>query len=313
MPRRFGRARELIFWRVLDYDLRGHVPWAASGEESKMSEPKEAYETVAGCKVQVLRGGKGAPLLFLHGARGAGVWLPFFKTLAEKYEVIVPEHPGFGRSDTPEWLDNVGDLANFYLSFIQKLGLKGVNLVGTSLGGWIAADLAVRNSTALRTLTLVAPAGIHVPGVQKGDIFLWTPEQMVRNLFVDPAMVEFALKQTPDEEERKRQMKNALMLAKVSWQPRLYDPNLRKWLHRIDRPTLIVWGDGDKIIPPAYGPAYRDLIPGSKLEVLKACGHLPHIEKMADTAALIAKFIEAPAPVEQRPEARAQGKSEGAK
>ena len=257
-----------------------------------MSDPKESVETIAGCQTNIKRAGKGAPLLFLHGGRGAGIWLPFFKSLAEKYEVIVPEHPGFGRSDTPDWLDNVGDLANFYLSFIKQLGLKEINLVGTSLGGWIGADLAVRNSGALRTLTLVAPAGIHVNGVPKGDLFLWNPEQTVRNLFADEKLQEFALKQVPDEDERKRQMKNALTLAKVGWQPRLYDPNLRKWLHRIDRPTLVIWGDSDKLIPPAYGPAYRDLIPGSKLEIIKACGHVPHIEKTAECVALVSKFIE---------------------
>jgi pimeloyl-ACP methyl ester carboxylesterase len=257
-----------------------------------MSEPKEFFETVAGCKVQLLRGGKGAPLLFLHGGGGAGVWLPFYDALAAKFEVIVPEHPGFGRSDTPDWLDTVGDLANFYLEFIQKLGLSGIHLVGTSLGGWVAADLAVRNSSPLRTLSLLAPAGIHVPGVSLGDVFLWTPEQRVRNLFADQALAEKVLAMTPDEDERKRQMKNALTLAKLSWQPRFYDPHLRKWLHRIDRPTLIVWGDSDKLIPPAYGPAYRDLIPGARLEVLGKCGHLPHVEKAADAAALIGKFIE---------------------
>jgi pimeloyl-ACP methyl ester carboxylesterase len=96
----------------------------------------------------------------------------------------------------------------------------------------------------------------------------------------------------PDEDERRRKMKNALMLAKVGWQPRLYDPHLRKWLHRIKKPTQIIWGDSDKVIPPEYGPAFRDLIPGSKLEVLKNCGHLPHVEKAGDTATLVAKFIE---------------------
>lgn len=257
-----------------------------------MSDVKEFFETVAGCKVQMLRGGKGAPLLFLHGAGGAGVWLPFFKMLAEKYDVIVPEHPGFGRSDSPDWLDNVGDLANFYLEFIQKLGLKDINLVGTSLGGWIAADLAVRNATSLRSLTLMAPAGIHVHGIPKGDIFMWTPEQRVRNLFHDPALVEKALAMTPDEEERKRQMKNALTLAKVGWQPRLYDPNLRKWLHRIELPTLIMWGDDDKVFPPAYGAAYHDLVPGSTLEIIKGCGHLLPVEKAAESAARISGFIE---------------------
>jgi pimeloyl-ACP methyl ester carboxylesterase len=257
-----------------------------------MSDAVESFETIAGCKVQVLRGGKGAPLLFLHGARGAGVWLPFFKALSEHFEVIVPEHPGFGRSDTPEWLDNVGDLANFYLSFIQKLGLRDVNLVGTSMGGWIAADLAVRNSGPLRTLTLVAAAGIHLPGVPKGDLFLWAPEQLVRNLFFDQTFAEHMLKQTPDEAERKRQAQNALTVAKLAWQPRLYDPNLRKWLHRIDRPTLIVWGDSDKLIPPAYGPAFRDLIPGARLEVINNCGHLPHVEKTSELVNLVVKFIE---------------------
>jgi pimeloyl-ACP methyl ester carboxylesterase len=257
-----------------------------------MSEPTESYETIAGCKVQMLRGGQGAPLLFLHGGGGAGVWLPFFKALSEKYDVIVPEHPGFGRSDTPEWLDNIGDYANFYLEFMDKLGLTGVNLVGTSLGGWIAADLAVRDSSRLNTLQLVAPAGIHVNGVPKGDIFLWAPEQAVRNLFADQTLAERVLAMQPDEDERRRRMKNALMMAKVSWQPRLYDPNLRKWLHRIHKPTQIIWGDSDKVIPAAYGPAYRDLIPGSKLEVLKNCGHLPHIEKTDDTVSLVTKFIE---------------------
>jgi pimeloyl-ACP methyl ester carboxylesterase len=240
-----------------------------------MSDATESWETIAGCKINVLRGGRGAPLLFLHGARGAGVWLPFFKALSEHFEVIVPEHPGFGRSDMPE-----------------KLGLREINLVGTSLGGWIAADLAVRNNNPLRSLVLVAAAGIHVSGAPKGDLFLWTPEQLVRNLFFDQTLAEAMLKQAPDEEERKRQAKNALTLAKLTWQPRLYDPNLRKWLHRIDRPTLVVWGDSDKLIPPAYGPAYRDLIPGAKLAVINNCGHLPHIEKTAETATTIVKFIE---------------------
>jgi pimeloyl-ACP methyl ester carboxylesterase len=257
-----------------------------------MSEASEFSETIAGCKVHILRGGKGAPVLFLHGGGGAGMWLPFFRKLSENYDVIVPEHPGFGRSDTPEWLDNVGDLASFYLDFIKQFGLRDIHLVGHSLGGWIAADLAVRNTSALRSLTLMAPAGIHVKGVPKADTFLWTPEQRAYGLVADPAMAEAILKLTPDADERMRQMKNALTLAKVGWQPRLYDPNLRKWLHRIDCPTLLIWGDSDKVLPPAYGPAFRDLIPGSKLEVIGNCGHLPYMEKVDEVFAKVSKFIE---------------------
>jgi pimeloyl-ACP methyl ester carboxylesterase len=270
---------------------RDEAAKVVEGALPPMSEPRESFETVAGCKVHVLRGGRGSPLLFLHGGRGAAVWLPLFKTLSEHFDVIVPEHPGFGRSDTPEWLDNVGDLANFYHEFSEHLGLRDINLVGTSLGGWIAADMAVRNCGPLRTLTLVAPAGIHVQGVPKGDLFLWTPEQLAHHLVFDQALADAMLMQTPDDEERRRQAKNALALAKLGWQPRLYDPNLRKWLHRVSCPTLIIWGDSDKLIPPAYGPAFRDLIPGAKLEVLANCGHLPHVEKTGELAARIAKFI----------------------
>ena len=123
---------------------------------------------VADCSVNVMRGGKGPPLLFLHGAGGAGVWLPFMAALSERYEVIVPDHPGFGRSDTPDWLDQLSDLAYFYLDFIEALGLDQVHLVGHSLGGWIAAEIAVRSTRRLRTLTLVGAAGVHVNGVAEG-------------------------------------------------------------------------------------------------------------------------------------------------
>ncbi|HVG51306.1 MAG TPA: alpha/beta hydrolase [Xanthobacteraceae bacterium] len=256
-----------------------------------MADATEHYETIAGCKTQYMRGGKGPTLLFLHGGGGAGIWFPFFQMLSEKYDVVMPEHPGFGRTDTPEWLDNVGDIANFYFEFIKKLGLKDIHLVGNSLGGWISSDIAVRNSTPFKSLTLITSAGIHVPGVAPGDLFLWNPEQLLRNLFHDQAFPEMVLKMPVDEEERKRQAKNSLTLAKVGWQPRLYDPNLQKWLHRIDIPTLIIWGDHDKIMPPPYGPAFQKLIPNSKLEVMKNCGHVPQLERPEETVGLIVKHI----------------------
>src|SRR5215510_2005939 len=99
---------------------------------------------VKDCSIRLMRGGAGQPLMILHGASGAGAWLPFMRSLADKFDVIVPEHPGFGASDTPDWLDNIHDLAYFYLDFLAMLDLTGVHLVGLSLGGWIAAELAVR-------------------------------------------------------------------------------------------------------------------------------------------------------------------------
>jgi pimeloyl-ACP methyl ester carboxylesterase len=254
---------------------------------------QESFVTVAGCKTRLMRGGSGEPLLFLHGARGASAWLPFWETLSKRFEVIVPEHPGFGGSDMPDWLDNTSDLAYFYLDFIDALKLTKVNLAGVSLGGWIAAEIAVRDDSTLKTMTLIAPAGIHVKGVAKGDIFMWSREEMTHNLFHDPAFASAALAIPPSEAEQFNEMKNRLATAKLGWQPRLYNPDLYKWLHRVQVPTLIVFGDDDKVIPPAYGPAFQKLIPGSQLEIIKDCGHAPQIEKAQELAQTMTSFIEA--------------------
>ncbi len=243
-----------------------------------------------------MRGGSGPPLLYLHGARGAAEWLPFMELLAQRFDVIVPEHPGFGGSDMPDWLDNIGDLAYFYLDLMDELGLDGVHLVGTSLGGWIAAEIAVRSSAKLKSLVLSASAGIHVKGVSKGDIFLWSPETFARNLFHDQAFADAQPRQPVGEAEQMADMKNRLASAKLAWQPRLYNPHLAKWLHRIKLPTLILWGDDDKVIPPAYGPAFAKLIPGARLEVIKNCGHVPQVEQADQWVGKLTAFIEEAGP-----------------
>jgi pimeloyl-ACP methyl ester carboxylesterase len=256
-----------------------------------MREPRRSIERVAGCNVSVMRGGSGQPLLFLHGARGGGQWLPFMEALSNDFEVLAPEHPGFGKSETPPWLDNIGDVACFYLDFMEKLGLTGVHLVGTSLGGWIAAEIGVRNQASLATLTLVAAAGLHLKGVPKGDMFMWSFPELARNLFYDRKYAEWMLLAEPSEEEQNLQLKNRFTTAKLGWQPRLYDPHLSKWLHRITVPTLIVWGANDKLIPAAYATAFRDAIPGAQLEMFENCGHMPQIEKAQEFAAALAQFL----------------------
>jgi pimeloyl-ACP methyl ester carboxylesterase len=252
--------------------------------------PEESFPVVDGCRIRMMRDGRGAPLLFLHGGNGASEWRPFMADLAQTFDVIVPEHPGFGASDTPEWLDNVGDLAYFYLDLIDALGLAGVHLVGTSLGGWLAAEIAVRGSRSLASLVLAAAAGIHLDGVAKGDIFMWSAEEAVRNLFHDPQWTKQALERPLSEAEQTMAMKNRATMARLTWQPRLYNPHLAKWLHRIDVPTLILWGDDDKVIPPAYGKAFAELIPHSRLEVIRNCGHVAHIERKDEFVGRITRF-----------------------
>lgn len=251
----------------------------------------ESIETVTGCKIRIMRKGKGEPLLFLHGAAGASRWLPFMDMLAETYDVIVPEHPGFGGSDTPDWLDTVGDLAFFYMDVIDHLGLDKVHLVGTSIGGWIAAELTTRSCAKIETLTLVAPAGLHVKGVKRGDMFMWSPQEMSQNLFHNQEIAR-AVPPPANDAELMVVLKNQLMTAKLAWHPRFHNPHLRKWLHRVDVPTLIIWGDDDKLIPTEHGPAYRELIPNSELEIIPACGHLPHVEKAQEFTSKVVNFIQ---------------------
>jgi pimeloyl-ACP methyl ester carboxylesterase len=258
--------------------------------------PVEERIVVAGCATHVLRGGDGPPLVYLHGARGGGVWHPFMERLARRFEVIAPEHPGFGRSDTPDWFDNIHDVAYFYLSLMRELGLRDAHLVGSSLGGWIAAEVAVRSTERLASLALIGSAGIQVKGVPRPDTFLWTEEEAARNLFHDPALAERALAGEPDEAEVERRLKNRFAVARLAWAPRFFDPHLSKWLHRIDVPTLVLWGREDRLIPPAHAERFAALIPGARLELFENCGHLPQIERAEAFCRMFEEFAGRRAP-----------------
>ena len=258
-----------------------------------MADHTDQPITIKDCRIRLMRGGAGAPLLFLHGGGGAGIWLPCMAQLAKKFDVIAPEHPGFGDSDTPPWLDTIGDLANFYLDFLDQLDLRGVHLIGSSLGGWVAAELAVRNATRLASLTLIGAAGIHLKDVEQVDTFLSNDEQRIRDLFHDQELAEAVIAGSERPELEDAALKNRMMTAKLSWQPRNHDPHLRKWLHRIKVPTLLVWGDHDRLFPKEYALAYQRLIPGAKVVIIPNCGHLPHVEKGDEFAAELETFIRA--------------------
>lgn len=240
--------------------------------------------TVEGAQVSVLRGGSGPPLLFLHGSQSFTEWQPFMTELAARFDVIVPDHPGFGQSATPPWLDNVDDLVFFYRAFIEALGLQNAVIVGHDIGGWIACELALRDPRDVHALVLVAPAGLPLreDGV---DTFMSSPDELRRDSYLDP---ERALGiQTP---------KDALMTARLAWSPRFHNPQLAKWLHRLRVPALVVWGDDDIIFPPRQAGAFADAIPGAQLLVIDDSGHLPHIEAPVGFAAAVAAFVEGVGP-----------------
>jgi pimeloyl-ACP methyl ester carboxylesterase len=227
---------------------------------------------IEGVQVSMLRGGSGTPLLFLHGSEAFSDWQPFMDGLALKHDVIVPDHPGFGRSDTPPWLDTIGDLAHFYRALIEALGLHDVVLAGHGLGGWIACELALRNPHGLRALILVDSAGLplNVDGI---DTFMCSPDEIRTASYVDVTRAPQL-----DDVARGQQAKNALMTARVAWRPRFYDPQLAKWLHRLQLPTLVAWGASDAIFPPAQADVFAAAIPGARTLLIPGAGHLPHLE-----------------------------------
>ena len=252
---------------------------------------KEEQVRTRDASVRLLRGGAGAPLIFLHGAAGLPGWLPFFEQLAERYEVLAPEHPGFGKSDNPAWIRNVPGLAMYYLDFLDGLRLEKVHLVGHSLGGWIAAELAIRNCSKIASLALIAPSGIRMRGVPIGDNFIWSPEETVRNLVHDQSLAEEMLARPISEEEAELQLTNRFMAAKLGWEPRWFNPSLERWLHRIQVPTLVAWGVEDKFLPSRYAELWRERVPEAAVELIPECGHLPHIEKPDVLARRIVSFV----------------------
>jgi pimeloyl-ACP methyl ester carboxylesterase len=256
-----------------------------------MPSHSETTLLVCGTETKVLRGGEGPPLLFLSGAGSSGEWQPFMNQLANRFDVIAPRHPGFGGTEMPGWLDNIHDMAYFYLDLLSELDLMGVHLVGLSLGGWIAAEMAVRNTSRLASLTLVDAAGIYVKGVPVVDTFRSSDEQRVRDMFHDQTLAEQVIARTLLPEREDLMLRERQTAAKLMWQPRSYDPHLAKWLHRIDVPTLVLWGENDKLFPREYASEYQRLIPGSKAVLLPDCGHLPNLEKADEFVGQLTRFI----------------------
>jgi len=238
----------------------------------------DSYVEVDGCRTHLRRGGAGEPLLYLHGASGAPLIMPFMEKLAQRFDVLVPEHPGYGLSDEPEWLENIHDAAYFYLDFLKKLNLKNVVVVGSSMGGWIAMEMAVRDTSRLKSLVLVSPAGIAAPGVQPADIFLMPPEEVIRNLFYDEKLALARLAEPMTPEALDIALKNRHTTARLAWEPRLHDPFLPKWLHRIDVPVKIIWGREDRILPVGFVEEYKRLLPRAKVHIVENAGHLPQAE-----------------------------------
>lgn len=238
------------------------------------------------------RSGNGKTLLYLHGAGGSGNAQVLMNGLAEHFDVIVPDHIGFGKSTDADWLDNIHDMAYAYLDFIKQLQLEDVILLGSSLGGWIAMEMAVRDQSRFSALILSNAAGLSHPKVPMGDVFLWDDEEKIRNMIFSTELQEKLLSMQPSEEQRALTMRNFFATAKLAWEPRFCDPHLHKWLHRITLPVQIIWGKQDQLFPEVYGQQLQQLIPHSDYVVIEKCGHLPHVEQTTAMQDAMLSFLE---------------------
>jgi pimeloyl-ACP methyl ester carboxylesterase len=252
----------------------------------------ESDFTYRGDRFALHRNGHGEPMLYLHGLDGAAPALPFIERLGDAFDVIVPEHPGFGASDVPAWLETVDDLAYYHSEVLDRLGLDRVHLVGHSLGGWIALELARRTPKRFPTLTLIGSAGIHVNGVPKGDLFMRAPDAVLRSMFADPKLAEPILAKLGASPEAQFAFnKNRNAVARVAWHPPLFNPQLEKWLPRVSMPAHVIWGDADRLFPIEYAHAFRALLPDAQLTILEDCGHYAHLEQPERLHLAVSSFL----------------------
>jgi pimeloyl-ACP methyl ester carboxylesterase len=266
--------------------------------------------TVAGHAVEIAETGRGAPLLYLHGfadLHAASVeWLPFHETLARSFRVIAPAHPCCAGSDEDEDIETIDDLAFRYIETIDALGFDKVDVAGTCVGGWIAAELAVRYPERINRVALIGASGLFLREHPIGDLF-WEMQALQgtiyaglrRLLFADAAAPE-ALAMFPDSRtDPARELsryKTMRFLSRIGFSPPyFYNRKLRDRLHRFAGPALLLWGERDRMVPPAHARAYEAGLSKAKLRLVPGAGHSPHVERPTETAAAIAAFFK-PAP-----------------
>jgi pimeloyl-ACP methyl ester carboxylesterase len=245
-------------------------------------------------RVELIERGSGKPLLFLHPEIGIEPVSPVLDQLASRTRVLAPVHPGFGRSEQPRSFDTVDDLAYFYLDLLEHLDLRQIIVVGVSLGGWIAAEIAIKSSERLSHLVLANAVGIKVGDRETRDIvdIYAIPEgEYVQLAYFNPAAGTHDYKTMPDAQVLAA-ARNREATARYAWSPYMHDPKLRGRLHRIRIPTLVLWGANDRILSEPYGRAYCAAIPGARFELIGRAGHFPHLEQPEIFADRIFSFVE---------------------
>ena len=249
---------------------------------------------LGGTEVAYSTQGSGPNIVYLGSCHWIADDSVFGNALAQHARVIAPLYPGMGTAKDKNRLNNVDDLAFLYLDLIEKLGLQDVTLVGASFGGWVAAEMALRRSSALTRMVLINPLGIKVSDRETRDItdFFGTPDdELRRRAFIDPAKAGPGLRELDDDHLRQR-LQSREMLARFGWQPYMHHPRLKLRLSRINIPSLILGGDQDTMLSAGYARKFAELIPAARFEEIKNARHFAQIEQASTVAERVAAFAQ---------------------
>ena len=250
---------------------------------------------IAGVELELFEAGEGPPILFLHNGGGFDPEQPFVRLLSAGHRLIAPSHPGFGRSTLPDWIDSCDDIAYFHLELMDRLGLRQADIVGCSIGGWIAAELATKSPERVRRLVLVCPEGVKVGPSDRldiPDIYAMPEDELERISYHDPAQMRLDPSRFSDE-ELAIQVRNRETTALLVWEPYMHNPKLRHRLHRVIAPTLFVRGESDRLVSADYVAAYARLLPNARVETIGEAGHSPHLEQPDAFVRVVLQFLEA--------------------
>jgi len=256
------------------------------------NNPQTRIETLTdGLAVRIDEQGSGRPMLILHGGGGPQTVSGLASALSRRAHVLTPTHPGFAGEPRPEWFDSIDDLAFAYLDLLERLDLRDVLVIGSSMGGWIASAMASHDTRRLSGIVLIDAGGIQVEGHPIADVSSLTPDELSAISFhnptpfrVDPSTV------TPEQIEARAANFRALYVYDQG--QGMGDPKLRRRLRRVRIPALVVWGESDRVIDPEYGRVYAQSFPDSRFQLIPEAGHLPQIEQPERLLTLVWEFAD---------------------
>jgi pimeloyl-ACP methyl ester carboxylesterase len=250
--------------------------------------------TTAGGAVTVttIEEGDGRPFLVLHGGAGPQSVARFADLLAGtgRARVLTPTHPGFSGTTRPDWLDSIKGLAEVYSRLIEELDLVDVAVVGNSIGGWIAAELALLHNSRVGCVVPVDAVGLAIDEHPIVDFFALDLSEVAELSYYNPDA--FRIDPSTMTDAQKAMMAGNRAALQVYGGTSMADPSLLQRLTAIITPTLVVWGAADHMVPVEHGEAYSQAIPGAQLQIIPDAGHLPQLETPQRLLQLVRAFAD---------------------